>query len=195
MRRATDNSFLLSFFSPSARGDIGERFVKNEHGDDVERTDERTNERPDGRMQVRTGRKMEASEEEEEEEKVERKKGRGRVRGETAERRRMSKNISENTAVRMSYRLADSTAAVATPVGRWCERGRTTGRAAEGTEDTLLGGYGRGKDDGRSALRKRITLCGPTKTNRARGSDPLHPPREPPPPPPPLTPLTSSSVA
>lgn len=37
------------------------------------------------------------------------------------------------------------------------------------------GGYGGGKDDGRSALRKRITLCGPTKTNRARGSDPLHP--------------------
>lgn len=45
------------------------------------------------------------------------------------------------------------------------------------------GGYGGGKDDGRSALRKRITLCGPTKTNRARGSDPLHPPRESPPPP------------
>lgn len=32
-------------------------------------------------------------------------------------RERTSKNISENTAVRMSYRLADSTAAVATPGG------------------------------------------------------------------------------
>lgn len=30
---------------------------------------------------------------------------------------RKSKNISENTAVRMSYRLADSTAVAATPGG------------------------------------------------------------------------------
>lgn len=145
-------------------------------------------------MQVRTATKMEADEEEQQQQQ-ERKKGRGRARGETGERQRTSKNISENTAVRMSYRLADSTAAVATPVGRWCERGRAGRPGDEAVTEggTLLGGYGGGKDDGRSALRKRITLCGPTKTNRARGSDPLHPLHEPPPPPPP--PLTSSPVA
>lgn len=62
-------------------------------------------------------------------------------------------------------------------------RGEGKGRGGEGDGGDLGGGYGGGKDDGRSALRKRITLCGPTKTNRARDSDPLHPPRESPPPP------------
>jgi len=70
---------------------------------------------------------------------------------------------------------------------------RAEGRAirgkGKGVGGDLGGGYGGGKDVGRSALRKRITLCGPTKTNRTRGSDPLHPPRESP------SLLTSSPVA
>lgn len=81
----------------------------------------------------------------------------------------------------MSYRLADSTAAVPLlpPEDDGTRAGTKEGRGWRGEGGG--GGYGGGKDDGRSALRKRITLCGPTKTNRARGSsDPLHPPREPP---------------
>jgi len=105
-----------------------------------------------------------------------RKKGRGRWQGRNG-RENEQKHIRE-------YGRADEL-----PSGRFhCSRcyprrmmvlARRTGDEGGGPG----GGYGGGKDDGRSALRKRITLCGPTKTNRARGSDPLHPPRKPPPPP------------
>lgn len=121
-----------------------------------------------------------------------RKKGRGRNgRGMKRERENEQKHIRE-------YGRADEL-----PPGRFhrsrCyprrmtvrERGRERAKGRRGVSGSWReekgegrgGGYGGGKDDGRSALRKRITLCGPTKTNRARGSDPLHPPREPPPPP------------
>lgn len=92
-----------------------ERSVKNEHGDDVERTNGRTNAGPrseeDGGGRGGGGGVGVGGGGKEERERT------WPTRGETGGRRRTSKNISENTAVRMSYRLADSTAAVATPVG------------------------------------------------------------------------------
>lgn len=58
----------------------------------------------------------------------------------------------------MIYRLVDFTATIVATHPPAPTTGRTT---------VLQSGCGGGKDDGRGALSKRITLCGPTKTNSA----------------------------
>lgn len=59
----------------------------------------------------------------------------------------------------MIYRLVDFTATIVAT--------HSSSSSSSSPRGGRQSGCGGGKDDGRGALSKRITLCGPTKTNSA----------------------------
>lgn len=73
-------------------------------------------------------------------------------------KRKRERSVKSENLRAMIYRLVDFTATIVATHPPAPTTGRTT---------VLQSGCGGGKDDGRGALSKRITLCGPTKTNSA----------------------------